>query len=97
MKKNDDIIEINVDLDISDYIPSKSDAYVSYNPKGKRFYVSTTDEDEYDGYTTMDAIVDLFIEGYEHIDGGRIDNEDAAPFIEDLENAIKKIKARIRG
>jgi tetrahydromethanopterin S-methyltransferase subunit A len=86
---------ISIDVDLTPYLPEKEDAYVSYNSDSRDFYVSTVDDDQYAGRITMEAIVDLYIEGYEMGEGGNISSEDAAPFIEDLEKAIARVKARI--
>ena len=84
-----------VNVDVSEFLPTKEDAYVSYSNSKKSFYVSTTEEDEYHGYITMDKIVDLFIEGYEQGRGGLISQKDAHSFLNDLESAINKIKSRL--
>ena len=86
---------ITIDIDLTPYLPEKEDAYVSYNGNKRDFYVSTVDDDKYSGRITMDAIVDDFIECNEIGRGGNISNEDAAPFLEDLEKAIAKVKARL--
>mgnify|MGYP003474964341 CR=1 FL=1 len=86
---------ITIDIDLTPYLPEKEDAYVSYHSATKDFYVSTVDDDEYSGRITMERIVDLFIGGYEMGRGGKISNIDADPFLEDLEKAIARVKARI--
>lgn len=57
-------ISANIESLIEESMPEKCDTYVSYDLEADDFYVSTTDDDSYDGRISLDAIIDNFIEGY---------------------------------
>jgi len=84
---------VSVEVDISEHMPGKTDPIVLYNPHSRDFFVSTTVGESYDGRLTLAEVVDEFIGVYGM--RGILGAEDAAPFIEDLEAAISRIKSCI--
>lgn len=94
-KLNRDTGVLSVDIDVSEYVPKKTDPYVSYEPWRRSFYVSTTEEDYYDGHTKMKDIVDRFIDDHRCGDEDLVESRYAQPFIDDLQKAIDRIKAHI--
>jgi len=80
--------------EINALLPIKTDAYVAWNDKSKDFYVSTTEEEEFNGRISMKEIISIFIENYEQGKDGIIDNQIGMDFILELELSIQTIKAR---
>lgn len=74
-------------------LPLKKDAYVAYNVEGNHFYVSTTDEDEYDGRISFDAVIQDFIDSYVKGSSGIIGHYDGESFARRLDHAASKIRA----
>tara|TARA_R110000822_G_C15338773_1_gene495901 strand:- start:25327 stop:25635 length:309 start_codon:yes stop_codon:yes gene_type:complete len=70
--------------------------YVAWSNEHMNFYVSTTSDDDLDGYISMQWIVTDFIKNYKLPADGMIDESDAVPFITELELAAERIKCAIR-
>ena len=89
----DSIAEL-IEDHVASIVPTPEAAYVSWSSSKNDFYVSTTDDDRFNGRISMEEIVNIFISDHECGDGGSISNKDSAQFIVELELAIKRIKER---
>lgn len=82
-----------IESEVKERTPEKITPYVSWSIDKRSFYVSTTDDDLYDGEITVSEIADDFIDCYVRGTGGTIEKNVSDLFISELHTAIDKIKA----
>lgn len=80
----------------SSLVPTAEAAYVSWSSSKNDFYVSTTDDDRFNGRISMEEIVNIFIDDHERGRGGAISKKDSQQLIIELELAVKRIKDRVK-
>ena len=74
-------------------LPIKEDAYVVYNLDRNDFFVSTTDDERYNGRIRFDDVIQEFIDSHVRGFDGTIENSIGETFARRLEDAAKRIRA----
>ena len=88
-------VQVAVKDALEEVRPIKEDAYCSYSVDKESFYISTTDDERYNGYISFDEVIRLFVEDHEYGDTKLIQPAWAKPFIDKLRAAADLIEAKI--
>lgn len=93
-----DKISEMIDDRISELMVVKGEPYCDYSPSKNAFYVSTTEESDYDGYVEFDYVIDLFISDRVAGNEKYITGDDACEavlFIKRLREAADLIESKV--
>ena len=99
MTELSDKISILIDERLSELMVVKTEPYCDYSADKNAFYVSTTEECEYDGYVGFDVVIDMFISDRTAGNDKYIassDEDNAALFVKRLREAADLIESKIK-
>ncbi len=88
-------VQVAVKEALEEVTPIKEDAYCSYSLDKESFYISTTDDEAFNGYVTFDDVIKLFIEDHQYCDTSLIQPGYAKPFIDKLRAAADLIESKL--